>query len=102
MLFDVLEPLRVLCQYGPGSGPGSGPGYGPGYGLFGGNHMMSPLGGGLFIVLFLVVVIVVLTRATRRSGGEPVDSALDILKKRYARGEITREEFTRMRQELKD
>ncbi|PKN08593.1 MAG: electron transporter RnfE [Deltaproteobacteria bacterium HGW-Deltaproteobacteria-8] len=63
--------------------------------------MMSPLGGGLFLVLFLALVFVVLTRVTRKSSGVQ-ESALDILKKRYARGEITREEFERMKQELKD
>jgi putative membrane protein len=44
---------------------------------------------------------VVLTRVTRKSSGVQ-ESALDILKKRYARGELTREEFERMKQEIKD
>jgi putative membrane protein len=94
----VLQSLGFLCQNGPD--PGYGPGYGPG--LFGGYHMMSPFGGGLMVVLFLALVFIVLTRLTRRSGGGPAETALDILKKRYARGEITREDFERMKQDLKD
>jgi putative membrane protein len=97
MYISALGSFGFLCQ----NGPGYGTGYGPGYGPYGGFHMMSPLGGGLFLVLFLALVFVVLTRVTRKSSGVQ-ESALDILKKRYARGEITREEFERMKQELKD
>ena len=97
MKINALESLRLLCQNGAGYGPGLGFGDGP----YGGFHMMSPLGGGLFMVLFLALVFVVLTRLTRRSSGVQ-ESALDILKRRYAKGEITREEFVRMKQELKD
>lgn len=97
MHISALGSFGFLCQ----NGPGYGTGYGPGYGPYGGFHMMSPLGGGLFLVLFLALVFVVLTRVTRKSSGVQ-ESALDILKKRYARGELTREEFERMKQEIKD
>lgn len=93
MQIDALDSLRFLCQYGPDAGTGYGP--------YGGFHMMSPLGGGLFMVLFLALVFIVLTRITRRSGGAQ-ESALDILKKRYARGEITKEDFERMKLDIKD
>lgn len=93
MQIDALDSLRPLCQ--------NSPDYGPGYGPYGGFHMMSPLGGGLLMALFLAAVFIVLTRVARRNTGQP-ESALDILKKRYAKGEISQEEFQRMRQELKD
>lgn len=93
MQFTASDGFRFLCQ--------NGPGYGPGYGPYGGFHMMSPFGGGLLVVLFLALIFIVLTRLTRRNSGVQ-ESALDILKKRYAKGELTREEFERMKQELKD
>jgi putative membrane protein len=52
---------------------------------------------GLFIV-GLIFLIRYLIGATKTSGGE--ESPLDILKKRYARGEINREEFERLKRDL--
>lgn len=49
---------------------------------------------------FLAVIIVVIVWAVNRSRPGGVESPLDILKKRYARGEITKEEYERMKQEL--
>lgn len=63
------------------------------------------LGGG-FMLLFwvlLILLIVWLVRATLpASGGAPgrEKSAMDILKERYARGEIDKEEFESMRKDL--
>lgn len=49
----------------------------------------------------LVLVIVLAVRwAQGRSFVGPNESALDILKKRYARGEITKEEFERMKRDI--
>jgi putative membrane protein len=76
-------------------------GYGWGYGP----HMGF---GGIFMGLFWVAVIIAIvylvryfvkTPAGYRGSGE---TAMDILKKRYARGEITKEEFERMKQDLKE
>lgn len=63
--------------------------------------------GGVFVWLFwlvLIVLIVVVVRAvaggtgSNRSGIE--ETPLEILRKRYARGEIDEEEFNRKRREL--
>jgi putative membrane protein len=49
-------------------------------------------------IIFLIRWMVVSTRSGHTSG--PQDSALEILKRRYARGEIDREEFEEKRRDL--
>ncbi len=63
--------------------------------------------GWLFIAIFSILVLLgivhlvnlVISSGRKRTYGE---SALHILKKRYAKGEITREEFEKMKAELKE
>lgn len=52
------------------------------------------------LIIFGVVALV--RGISGNSGGSSPKSALDILEERYARGEIDREEFERMRRELKN
>jgi putative membrane protein len=61
----------------------------------------------LFWILVIVAVIAGIVWVVRQSSdgsssapGRP-DQALNILRERYARGEVTKEEFERMRRELK-
>ena len=66
------------------------------------------IAGSLFILVFWGLIIVGLVLVVRwlwdhgRSGtGAGVgDTPLDILRRRYARGEISKEEFDRMKQDL--
>jgi putative membrane protein len=74
-------------------GPGTMMGYGGGMGIF-----------GLLFWGLLIVVIVSLLAGARK----PIDSTatkpygpLDILKQRYARGEIDREQFKALRHDLR-
>jgi putative membrane protein len=56
-----------------------------------------------FFIAFVVLVIWGITKLVQRessSGGEQRKSPLDIAKERYAKGEITKEEFDAMRKEL--
>ncbi len=64
-------------------------------------------GGMVFQLLFLVVIIIALVWAIkyfagqRQTGAAPRgDSALDILKRRYANGEIDKEEFEQKKKDL--
>ncbi len=62
--------------------------------------------GWLFMVLFWALVILgavyIFRMVSERSRpAEKGGTALDILKKRYAKGEITKEEFERMKDDLK-
>lgn len=76
---------------------------------FGG--MMSGLGrGGMFLpfllgfTIFVLVVILIATliRADRTSERViPSDRAFNILNERYARGEITQEEYQRMKKDIR-
>lgn len=99
MLSSILATTRILCQND--AAPGYGPGYGMGYGTYGWTHMMSPMGGGLFMLLLVVLVFVLVARVMRRDSGA-TETPLDILKRRYAKGEISREDFERMKQDIKD
>lgn len=60
-------------------------------------------------IVMIIVMAAVLFRLWGRGGsgmpcapdgGKEPETALEILKKRYARGEITREEFAHMRREI--
>ena len=52
------------------------------------------------LVLVLILDFVFGQDKWRRSGSESGDSALEILKKRYAKGEISKEEFEETRKDL--
>lgn len=86
--------------------------FGGGYGWQGrGWGMMGGFGGGLWMVIFMVLIpilviwgVVALVRGDSWHGGchssEPTDSALEILKRRYARGEIGKEEYEEKKRNL--
>ncbi len=87
-----------------------GPGYGRqgnGYGMMGPGMMGGFAGGPIFMILFWGLVIwgviaLVQGAASPRDGGgsNQTGSALEILKRRYARGEITKQEYEERRKDL--
>lgn len=78
----------------------------------GGNHMMGYGGWGgfgfgwIFMIIFWVIIIlgaVALVRylgGTKRNNADKDKTPLDILKERYAKGEITKKEFEEMKKDL--
>ena len=72
-----------------------------GMGWFGGIFMMAFW---ILIVVGLVLVIRWLVQATSKKGdsGQPASGAIDILKERYARGEIDKAQFETMKRDLAD
>ena len=57
----------------------------------------------IFWIVLIGVIILVVKLLSSRNGGVTADpeSAMEILKKRYAKGEITEEQFDKMKEKLK-
>ena len=73
------------------------------FGMDGGWGSGMGLGMWVFWILVIVVIIVLIRMIVPRSGSSsanPDKSPIEILKARYARGEIDEEEFKRRRRDL--
>ena len=76
--------------------------------MWGWNQMMNfGYGGGIFMMFIFAVVIGLIiyfiitnTKSNRYTGGFS-ETSLDIIKERFAKGEITEEEFEKMKKTLK-
>ncbi len=80
---------RFDCGFGEGWGPMMNFGYG---GMF--------MGMLLFAILIAALVYWLAMEAKSKTKGMSGDTPLDILKKRYAGGEITKDEFERIKKDL--
>jgi putative membrane protein len=55
----------------------------------------------LALVVFLIYIFLIQPKKSGDSGGgQPEETPLDILKKRYARGDITKEEFENLKRDI--
>lgn len=95
--------------FGGGMMGGYGYGYGPGIG--GGFGWMGIIGMAVNVLIWIGIIVLVVYLIRRLTGGQfhahnvasagnSSSSALNILNERFARGEITADEYKQMKQEL--
>lgn len=79
-------------RYGPMSGPG------------GGWPMMHYGYGGwlMWLIPLIAVALVIYFMVQAQKGGSVRETPLEILKKRYAKGEITKEDYDKMKRDLSE
>ncbi len=94
----IFTASTAFAQWGGGYGWGHGPWMMGGYG--GGWF------GGIFMIVFWIIVVIGIVFLIRwlvqstRGGSGSAESALDILKRRYAAGEINKKEFEQKKKDL--
>jgi putative membrane protein len=61
-------------------------------------------GGGLIFLIVLILILFFIIRIASTPAGEEAarEKPLDVLRKRYARGEISKEQFEVMRKDIQD
>lgn len=93
----IILPLLTIiaCAQGPYNSPMGNWGHMMGYG-YGGGFMW------LLVLVLVGVVIYFLLQVSKSKGsaGSSTETPLDILKRRYAKGEIDKEEFNRKKEDL--
>ena len=73
------------------------------YGGWGAGSMMGWIGGGIMMIVFwvfLISIIIWIVRETRGTHVHHGSEAVNILKERYAKGEISKEEFNEKKKDL--
>jgi putative membrane protein len=95
----AVAPLAYAQGYGYGYGPGMMGGYGWGGGWgFGGIGMLLWW---VLIVLGIVLLVKWIFGGGPAAGHRTGDRALEVLKERYARGEIDKNEFEEKKRDLR-
>lgn len=72
--------------------------YGPGYGMWGGGFIFMFL---FWILIIIGIVYLIRSLGNQRREGTPMEKTpLEILKERYAKGEIDKKEYEEKKKEL--
>ena len=74
-----------------------------GYGSWGYGNMMGSFGSGImmFVVWALVIIFILwIAREVREKNSKSSGNVIEILKERYAKGEITKEQFETMEKDI--
>ena len=107
-LFLIIVLVFALSLYGIKAAAQMGPGYGRGPGTMGWGYGIGWLWPIMMVVFWIAIIVgiiflirwlVVSTRTATRGAGFD-DTPLEIIKRRYARGEINKEEFEEKRRDL--
>jgi putative membrane protein len=86
LFFTPSAQAQYRCPYDWGWGMGPG---------------IMAWGGPIVMIIFWIILFILLFRRLLQPGSSAAqESALDILKKRYARGEIDKEEFEAKKRDL--
>jgi len=97
----ILAVPLLVAATGPaaahGSGSNAGGMMGGGWGLFGG---AMGLGGLLWMGLLIAVPLYIVYALLNRGSGGNEEQSLSVLRERYARGELSDDEFDRRREQL--
>ena len=106
-LTGMVASLPAFLNSAAAQSPGGGYGYGPGM-MWGDGGWSMFFFGPLFMIITLVAVVAAIVFLLRWLGGMPASgphlpmgkTALDILKERFAKGEIDKAEFEERRRVL--
>jgi putative membrane protein len=96
LLLGLLGGGMMGYGWGGWMGPGMMGGFGLGWGILMLIFWAAVVGG----IVLLVLRLAGQNPATAPDGSRAEDRALEILRERYARGEITKEQFDQMRKDL--
>lgn len=99
LITEIVPQVQGGWGYGMGPGMMGGYGYGHGYGLFWGIFMAIIMAAVVVGIIFLIRAAIVGPRHWRGAPGE--DEAMQLLRKRFASGEISKEEFEERKTALK-
>lgn len=97
LFFLPMLGMGMMGGWWPMMGGGMMGGWGPGFGWWG---LVMLIFWVFFIIGIVLLVAWVVRQLAAGAGGGGRSRALEILQERYARGEITREQYEQMRRDL--